>query len=165
MLLIHFPLLLLSLEAPFATAQSSFDRDVLKNQHRSGVVSQADQEGCLDPAKNFLTSHGVFYNIDCYRTHLGVPRLRYIDDLENFEACLEACDLSPKCGSVSWHWSWPGSRCGLCEGSEPASYDYDQLSWAYRVDPPTEPTQDEDLVACSTKCPSCKHTPPENNRN
>lgn len=93
-----------------------------RHEYKDGIVSQADQEGCVDPSKNFFTSHRVFYNIDCYHTHFGVPRLGYLNDLENFETCLEACNLSPKCRSVLWHCSWLGSECDLYEGLEPASY-------------------------------------------
>jgi hypothetical protein len=33
-------------------------------------------------------------------------------------------------------------------------------SYAYQVDPPTQPAKDEELVVCSTTCPSGKATYP-----
>lgn len=92
------------------------------HEYKDGIVSQADQKEYLNPVKNFFISYEVFYNIYCYCIYLGISKLGYLNNLKNCEVCLEACDLSTKCGSVSWHFSWLGFRCGFYKGSEPASY-------------------------------------------
>lgn len=105
----------------------------------------------------YHTSHGVFYVIECLRGHWDMEPLGLFGHAESEAVCLEYCDERLECQGACYAYDTFDVNCFLLSKAPgPSNYFSLRGSYIYRIDPPTQPTPDEDLVACSTTCPSCE---------
>lgn len=104
----------------------------------------------------YYTSHGVFYVVECYRGHWDMVMSDDYGHAESQAQCLEICDQIQTCKGACYAYDTFDINCLLLsEAPGPSNYPSYRGAYIYRIDPPTQPTPDEDLVPCSKTCPSC----------
>lgn len=106
-----------------------------------------------DDGKTHFTPTGLFFKIQCGRLH-GTKVIQR-SGAQSLQECIDKCGDEPTCKSVAFQ----AFQCALISetGASVAENERNMASsYAYQVDPPTQPAKDEDLVACSTTCPSGK---------
>lgn len=177
-----FALLLVALFASYAEAKlSQYEADANRNvlgkeasqsslqrqwnQPSSQPTRQKPQLGAYGNEQicaNFTvdapyhTSHGVFYVIECYRGHWDMVPSNDDGHAESQAACLEICDQIPTCQGACYAYDTFDVNCLLLyRAPGPSNAPSSRGAYIYRIDPPTQPTSDEDLVPCSKTCPSC----------
>lgn len=180
-ILLTFALLLPALFASYAEAkffhyESDANRGVLEkrtsqnslqrqwNQPSSHPTRQKPQLGaygneqiCADFTVEapYHTSHGVFYVVECYRGHWDMVMSDNYGHAENQAVCLEICDQTPTCRGACYAYDTFDINCFLLSNAPgPSNYPSARGAYIYRIDPPTQPTPDEDLIPCSKTCPS-----------
>lgn len=174
-ILLTFALLIVALFASYAEAklfqhESDATRGLEKTASQSNLQRQwyqplshpAREKSQLEQiCANFTieapyhTSHGVFYVIECYRGHWDMVPPNNYGHAESQAACLEICDRIPTCRGACYAYDTFGINCLLLSTAPgPSNYPSSRGAYIYRIDPPTQPTTDEDLVPCSKTCPS-----------
>lgn len=121
-----------------------------------------DKKDCPDTSGGpYVTKNGVFYAVQCehhyWTTTLSTTTAASLSD------CMDKCSLDPLCKAVNYHLI-ENDDCSLMgDASKPTdSTKCVNHHYAYQVDPPTIVGKDEELVACSTSCPTCKHSSSQN---
>lgn len=107
----------------------------------------------VDYGKTYFTPTGIFFKIQCGRLH-GTQVIQR-SGARSLQECIDKCGDEPACKSVTFQ----AFQCVLMSktGASVAENERNMAaSYAYQVDPSTQPAKDEELVACSTTCPSGK---------
>jgi PAN domain len=108
--------------------------------------------------RTYSTPTGTFFMIQCGRKHLTPVIQR--TTAKSLRDCADKCGEEPTCKSVSFHLTGD-AVCTLFSGTGASTTDAEKdnlYNYAFVIDPPTEDVKDEELVACSTTCPSGKST-------
>ncbi|KAG9233630.1 GLEYA domain-containing protein, partial [Amylocarpus encephaloides] len=100
----------------------------------------------------YFTTDGTFFKIQCAHHH-GTTTIQ-VTTAKSFQECIDKCSQETACNSVNYVPA--SSLCSLLSstGAATVSEASPAQNYAYKVDPPTRPAKDENLVVCSTSCPS-----------
>ncbi|KAH8817375.1 hypothetical protein F5884DRAFT_779178 [Xylogone sp. PMI_703] len=124
------------------------------SQGTTGCPPSVDNNIAVCPTSHnnvYFTSDGTFFKIQC--SHHRKATAIQITTAQSFQECIDKCGQETVCNGINYIPT--NSRCTLL--STGASADSEAVTDehnAYKVDPPTQHAKDENLVVCSTSCPS-----------
>lgn len=100
----------------------------------------------------YFTTDGTFFKIQC--AHRRGTTTIQITTAQSFQQCIDKCGQESTCNSVNYVPA--SSQCSLLSSTGAATVSEASANqhYAYKVDPPTQLSRDENLVVCSTSCPS-----------
>jgi hypothetical protein len=102
----------------------------------------------------YYTPDGTFFKIQCAHHH-GTATVQ-ITTASSFQICIDKCSQENACNSVNYVPTSLGCTLLSSTGAATVSEASAGQNYAYKVNPPTQSAKDENLVACSTSCPSGK---------
>lgn len=123
----------------------------------SGCPVSADTNVAVCPTSDnsvYYTLDGTFFKIQCAHHH-GTTTVQ-ITTASSFQICIDKCSQENACNSVNYVPTSLGCTLLSSTGAATVSEASAGQNYAYKIDPPTQPAKDENLVACSTSCPSGK---------
>ena len=106
------------------------------------------------PASNnetYYTSNGIFFVVLCTQHNWGAVYSNV--PAASLQECIDKCGHDPTCKSVNYQFT-SDYECSLQSDLGGSAVDCPNHHFAYQIDPPTQPAPDEDLIACSTSCPT-----------
>jgi hypothetical protein len=134
---------------PFASAAGN------PNPPASGCPPSANTNVAVCPTSDnnvYFTTDGTFFKIQCGRQH-GTATIQ-TTTAQSFQQCIDKCGQEPTCNSVNYVTASSGCSLLSSTGAATDSEASATQNYAYKIDPPTQPAMNENLVACSTSCPS-----------
>lgn len=131
----------------FQVKQQSVFQPQLELQLGSGNAADC-------PASNnetYYTSNGVFFVVLCTKHNWNT--VISMEPAASLQECIDKCGREPTCKSVNYQFT-SDYECFLQSDQSALVDDCPNHHYAYQIDPPTQPAPDEDLIVCSTSCPT-----------
>lgn len=123
----------------------------------SGCPVSADTNVAVCPTSDnsvYYTLDGTFFKIQCAHHH-GTTTVQ-VTTASSLQKCIDKCSQENACNSVNYVPTSLGCTLLSSTGAATVSEASAGHNYAYKIDPPTQLAKDENLVACSTSCPSGK---------